>query len=581
MARTAVTRDRMARLSLLFVLAIGANAAQLLRTHGEFTALLEKAGGRPVIVDYFAVTCAPCQKIMPVFDQLSAKYGGQMLFAKVDVMQNQDTPVFTGVAGMPTFQFYLGGRMLHSFQNADEVELRSWTEKLAAQVGALPGAKLGAKPGAKPVAGAPSGRQDGTRGSPKRTDVDSLSQYSASSLQHELDRRAAAQQAKEDRVFAQNPCITQRNAAGGALVEKVVIIGSGPGGATAALYAGRANLCPLVLAPKLGGQLLAKGVDVENFPGLPMENGAKMVESMRRQARSFSAEFQEDSVVRVNAAVRPFEITTASNRVVRAHSVIIATGSEARWLGVEGEWEYRGHGVSGCATCDGALFKGKDCAVVGGGDTAMEEALVLSRTCSTVTLLHRRGQLRASQVLQQRVLRNPKITLRFNTEVARFVGSEVTVGNRQVKRLTHLLLRDTQRPSAPHQELKVSAAFVAIGHTPNTKFMRGQVDMDGDGYLKLTGCTTTSVAGIFAAGDVADRVYQQAITSCASGAQAALDVERYLTEHHPLVEEACPFYGSMSAEELMSEAKNRGLDCSRCYSRTDVVKLLQTSQKSS
>lgn len=465
---------------------------------------------------------------------------------------------------MPTFQFYVNGQMVHSFAKADEAELRAWTTKLALQ---------GSPPQSKPL------HQDKPQGAKKQLQsVQSLTSIPSHSLQEELDRRLVVKQQNQDKEWAENPCLTNRKRFSG-LTEKVVIIGGGPGGVAAAIYAARANLCPLVIAPSAGGQLLAKGVDIENYPGLPGASGADMIEIMRRQARSFAAEFKEDSVVKVNANVRPFEISTAKSEVpIKAHSVIIATGSEARWLGVPGEYEYRGHGVSGCATCDGFLFRGKECAVIGGGDTAMEEALVLSRTCSGVTLFHRRDAFRASHAMQQRVFSNSKITVRFNAEVTSFGGIEERIGARTVQKLTHLELQDTQRPHAKTSRFDVSAAFVAIGHTPNTKFMKEQVEMDAEGYLKLeSGCTRTSVDGIFAAGDVADHVYQQAVTSCGSGAMAALDAEKYLIAN--LVEESCTHdnIASWKLKDLHSEVQNRGLACKGCYKKSDYVDILQLS----
>lgn len=236
--------------------------------------------------------------------------------------------------------------------------------------------------------------------------------------------------------------------------------------------------------------------------------------------------------------------------------------------------------MSGCATCDGFLFKGKECAVIGGGDTAMEEALVLSRICSGVTVFHRRDEFRASQAMQQRVFSNPKISVHFNSEVARFGGVDERIGSRTVKKLTHLELWDTRNPQANVSRFDVSAAFVAIGHTPNTKFMKEQVEMNAEGYLTLEqGCTRTSVDGIFAAGDVADHIYQQAVTSCGSGAMAALDAEKYLIAN--LVDESCSAaydnIGSWKMKDLHSAVHSKGLVCDGCYRKSDYVEMLQLS----
>jgi len=398
-------------------------------------------------------------------------------------------------------------------------------------------------------------------------------------LQRELEQRVEVKSKKEDEQHKRNPCIKNRQRTRGQNTEKVVIIGAGPAGASAAIYAGRANLCPLVIAPTLGGQLMAKGVDVENYPGLPGENGAKMVEVMKRQAKASYAEFLDDSIVAINYSARPFALTTRTGRTVKTQSIIVATGAESRWLNADGEYEYRGHGVSGCATCDGFLFKGKPCAVIGGGDTAMEEALVLSRLCSGVTLLHRRDKLRASHAMQTKVLEHPKITVRYNTEVLRFVGEETQTRGRIQKILTHLELGDTQNPTATPSRLDVDAAFVAIGHDPNTRFLKGGVDMDEAGFITIrAGSTHTSENGIFAAGDVADHVYQQAITSSGSGAMAALDAERYLADN-PL-EESCSRFSDITTwkmKDIAATVEGKGLTCVGCYKKSDYIEMLQMS----
>jgi len=324
---------------------------------------------------------------------------------------------------------------------------------------------------------------------------------------------------------------------------------------------------------------MAKGVDVENYPGLPGENGAKMVEVMKRQARASYAEFLDESIVAINSSTRPFALTTRSGRTVKTQSIIVATGAESRWLHADGEYEYRGHGVSGCATCDGFLFKGKPCAVIGGGDTAMEEALVLSRLCSGVTLLHRRDKLRASHAMHTKVLENPKITVHYNTEVLRFVGEETQTRGRLQKILTHLELGDTQNPAAKPSRLDVDAAFVAIGHDPNTRFLKGVVDMDEAGFLTVrAGSTHTSETGIFAAGDVADHVYQQAITSSGSGAMAALDAERYLADNP--AEDSCGQFSDISTwkmKDIAATVEGKGLTCVGCYKKSDYIEMLQMS----
>lgn len=285
----------------------------------------------------------------------------------------------------------------------------------------------------------------------------------------------------------------------------------------------------------------------------------------------------------LNANARPFEVLTNKSGVIRAHTVIVATGADSRWLNIEGEWDYRGHGVSSCAACDGYLFKGKACAVIGGGDTAMEEALMLSRICSNVELIHRRDQFRASPVLQQRVLANPNIHVRWNTQVRRYVGrmaaSDDASSDVQPV-LTHLELRDVTDPESEPTLLPVEAAFVAIGHDPNTKVLRGQVDMDAADYIiTQPGSTRTSVPGIFAAGDVADHVYRQAVTSAGSGAMAALDAERYLSEN-PIEEEKCvrqEDFSSWSLKDLRSQVKLLGIKCVACSERSDFIASLRAT----
>lgn len=304
-----------------------------------------------------------------------------------------------------------------------------------------------------------------------------------------------------------------------------------------------------------------------------------MIQVMKHQARSFYAEVWDDLVISVNTSVSPFQIYTNSSGLVQAHTLIAATGANSKWLHVKGEWDYRGFGVSSCAACDGYLFKGKACAVIGGGDSAMEEALMLARICSSVNLIHRRDTFRASLVLQQRVLNHPHITVRWNTAVKRFAGQTASDGEGdERKELTHLELVDTQESSVEWQ-LPVDAAFIAIGHDPNTRLFKGQVDMDETGYIHVNGPTKTSVPGFFAAGDVADNVYRQAITSAGSGAMAALDAERYLSEN-PVEEESCvrqEDFQSWSLKDLREQVKLLGVKCVACSEKADFIASLQAS----
>ncbi len=300
----------------------------------------------------------------------------------------------------------------------------------------------------------------------------------------------------------------------------VAIVGSGPAGLTAALYAARAELTPVVIAGvPAGGQLLITS-EVENFPGFPDGiQGPELIDRMRRQATRFGATFVDDNVTRVDLSHRPFTIETGSHGRYRARAVIVATGANARWLGLASEQKLVGHGVSACATCDGFFFKGVDLAVVGGGDSAMEEALFLTNFARSVTIVHRRGEFRASRIMQERVRRHPKIRVRFHTEVTEVVGSD---------KVEALKLRDARTGAS--SDLKVGGLFVAIGHDPATEVFRGVLELDELGYVKLHEGTRTSVEGVFAAGDVHDRRYRQAVSAAGDGCRAAIDAERWLAE---------------------------------------------------
>lgn len=605
----------------------GVGAVKELYSDKEFSDIMaeSKSDGRPLIVDYYSMSCGPCHMIAPVFRKVSKEFAGRAYFRKVDVNRNHQTAGSQRISSMPTFQFWMKGKKRHQFSGADEHSLREWVRRLVEEferddvevtkealeefykkhdpAKATPDsiAKILEKNSKdfgtmvrilkKKYGDAPKTKKREHTGRAEKEEAPKASTKGGPNLQaatleelrQELERReeeaAVERLEEEDRRLSNNPCSLYRNRTDDA-VEKVVIIGGGPSGMTAAIYAARANLCPLVIAPALGGQLMAKGVDVENYPGMPRENGGKMIEVMKHQARSFFTEVWDDAVLSVNTTKRPFEILTNRSGVLRSHALVLATGADSRWLGVEGEWDYRGHGVSSCAACDGYLFKGRSCAVIGGGDTAMEEALMLSRICSQVDLVHRRGEFRASLVLQQRVLANPKIHVRWNSRVARFAGRTSEVDGEEQTALTHLELQDTLDPQAEPSRLDVDAAFVAIGHDPNTRFVQGQVDMDANNYvLTLDRSTRTSVPGVFAAGDVADHVYRQAITSAGSGAMAALDAERYLSEN-PVDEDTCikqENFAAWSLKDLRSQVRLLGIKCVACTDRSDFIASLRAT----
>jgi thioredoxin reductase (NADPH) len=305
---------------------------------------------------------------------------------------------------------------------------------------------------------------------------------------------------------------------------KVVIVGSGPAGLTAAIYASRANLEPLVVEGIQPGGQLTTTTDVENFPGFPHGiQGPALMDVTRKQAERFGTEIVVDTVVDVDVAKRPFTLTLESAGKITADSVIVASGASAKYLGLESEKKLLGYGVSACATCDGFFFRGKDVVVVGGGDTAMEEASFLTKFCTKVYLVHRRNEFRASKIMVQRALQNPKIEVLLDTVVEEILGEPAT-GVKGVR------VKNTKTGDV--KTLSVSGYFAAIGHQPNTELLRGKLDMDDVGYLKIRHPSTkTSVPGIFAAGDVADFIYRQAVSAAGEGCKAAIDAERWLAEH--------------------------------------------------
>ena len=301
-------------------------------------------------------------------------------------------------------------------------------------------------------------------------------------------------------------------------MRSVVIIGSGPAGLTAAIYTARANLAPLLIEGWQSGGQLTTTTEVENYPGFAKGiMGPELMKDMRAQAARFGTEFVTGDVSAVNATRQPFSITIDGDRTVQSNTLIIATGASAIPIGVPNEKRLTGHGVSTCATCDGFFFRGKELVVVGGGDSAMEEANFLTKFATNVSIVHRRDKLRASKIMQDRAMKNEKISFVWNSIVEDILGADVVTGVR---------LRNTV--TGKSSDLPCAGVFVAIGHRPNTALFAGQLDMDEKGYLRTRNGTATSVPGIFAAGDVQDSRYRQAVTAAGSGCMAAIDAEKFL-----------------------------------------------------
>jgi thioredoxin reductase (NADPH) len=304
------------------------------------------------------------------------------------------------------------------------------------------------------------------------------------------------------------------------IARKVIIIGSGPAGLTAALYTARANLSPLLIEGlEAGGQLMLTTL-VENWPGFRDGiMGPDLMTEMRVQAERFGTEVMQGNVTRVDLRQRPFTLTMGDERTFSCDALIVATGASARWLEIGSDRKLSGHGVSTCATCDGYFFRGKPIAVIGGGDSAMEEANYLTKFASKVTVIHRRDSLRASKIMQDKAFANPKIEFIWDSEVA----DVLDVGKGEV---TGVVVRNL-KTGAQHR-LPLDGVFIAIGHTPNTKLFKGQLELDESGYIRTHGGSKTNIPGVFAAGDVQDHIYRQAVTAAGSGCMAAIDAERYL-----------------------------------------------------
>ncbi len=318
------------------------------------------------------------------------------------------------------------------------------------------------------------------------------------------------------------------------LTTRLAIIGSGPAGYTAAIYAARAMLKPFLISGIQPGGQLTITTDVENYPGFAdVIQGPWLMEQMRAQAFHVGTHFIEDTVVKADLSQRPFRLTLDNGGSVLAETVVIATGAQARWLDIDSEQKFRGFGVSACATCDAFFYRGKAVAVVGGGNTAVEEALYLTSFASKVTLIHRRDELRAERILQERLFAHPKIEVIWDNEVEEVLGDDNPLG------VTGVTLKNLK--TGAESELKIDGLFIAIGHAPASELFKGQLEMDASGYLKVSpGTAATAIKGVFAAGDVSDDVYRQAVTAAGMGCMAALEAARLLAEedhekaHNPI-----------------------------------------------
>jgi thioredoxin reductase (NADPH) len=575
--------------------------------------------GLPIIVDFYSDGCGPCRQMAPIFQKLAKQKVGEAVFVKVDTNAMHELSGKYGIRSLPTFVFFLGGKKVNEFSGAGEAQLKQFTDgvisraqrdnvlltaeslasyyqkvdpsktpesvtgvwdKCASQI-KVKGDKVCAGGAATALARklkqkykeAPAldkrfqaEEQESKSEEKSKNDPNNKKGKGSSSkpnlqfatkeeLLAEIEKRQDAEEDEHVEEEEDDDAEFQHGWAQGDYPEKVAIIGGGPAGMAAAIYAARAGLEPVVVAPPLGGQLQGKGVDVENYPGLFNVTGPAVIAAMREQAIAFGTRFEMDAVSRVEKTLPdgPFRIyTNATGAVIETHAVIVATGAEAKWLGVAGEWEYRGGGVSSCATCDGAAFYNQHVLVVGGGDAAMEDALVLARTSQKVTVIHRRDSFRASKILAERVKSHPKIVVQWNSTLDEIHGAAEVVqqeaddndsedmdldSSSDVKKYVTgvTISTTTEDGSVETKQLTCSAVFVAIGHLPATSFLEGVVEFDPErpGYVQvLEGSTKTSAHGIFAAGDVADSVYRQAITSAGSGAAAALDAERWLSEEN-------------------------------------------------
>jgi len=611
----------MRTLLLLVVAALSRAEVEEVSTQSQFQKIL--ANNAAVAVDFYSTTCGPCIMIAPKYKELSKEYDN-VKFIKVNV---QTAYVGVQIRSMPTFHFYVQGKLEHQFSGADENGMRQAVSMIARKaeamdiqvsLGALeafyqkhdpsklngvdeiyekyPAYKLvqilkkkyGEAPEYTKKTPAKPKKEEGGRGGGAESKAVDIRKMDLEDLKAEVYRRESAAEEKELELMQKKntrrreKIVERSSAEGGGVPVKLAVVGGGPAGVTSAIYAARAGLKPVVVAPAMGGQLMSKGVNVENYPGIFEASGGDIVRLMRKQAMRFSATFEEEQALSVDLSSHPFKIQTNTSLLL-AQSIVIATGADSRWLGVPGEEELKGGGVSSCATCDGFLFSGKPVVVIGGGDTAMEDALVLARTSSSVILIHRRDSFRASRVLANAVLNNAKITVMWNSTVAEFKAAEGS------DTLASVVVQDTTDPSHT-TEVPAEAAFVAIGHIPNTHLFQGQLEMTDNGYLITKPSSThCSVPGVFAAGDVADWVYRQAVTSAGSGSAAALDAERWLSEQMVSVaadeaeedaKETChpEDYESWTMKQIRKELKERGVDaaqeCRGCMEKSQFIEVL-------
>lgn len=304
---------------------------------------------------------------------------------------------------------------------------------------------------------------------------------------------------------------------------QLIIIGSGPAGYTAAVYAARANLKPMLISGNQPGGQLSITTDVENYPGFAdVIQGPWLMEQMQQQAKNVGTIIVEDHVSELNLKVKPFTLKTESGKLYSADSIIISTGAQAKWMGLPSEEKFRGFGVSGCATCDGFFFRNKKVMVIGGGNTAVEEALYLTNHASEVTLVHRRDSLRAEKMLQERLFKHPKIKIIWNSVLEEVLGDE------NPKNVTAVKIKDIITGNI--KEIETDGVFIAIGHKPNTDLVKGQLDLDEEGYIITNpGTVKTNIAGVFACGDVQDKIYKQAVTAAGTGCMSALEAEKFLS----------------------------------------------------